>query len=136
MRTLIVEDDFDARSLLQMLIRDLGNSDIAVNGREAVSAFQAAHQKHQPYDLILLDIMLPKLDGRKTLKRIRSLEDKMKISGKKQVPVIMISALNDAESIIGSFFQEGCDAYITKPYTKKTLFTEIDKLTQISNTQH
>ena len=130
MRTLIVEDDFDARNLLQLLISELGRADVAVNGKEAVDAFQAAHQADDPYDLILLDIMLPKLNGRKALKRIRNIEDKIGVAGKARVPVIMISALDDAENIIGSFFKEGCEAYMTKPYSKEALFSQIEKLKQ------
>lgn len=128
MRLLIVEDDTDARDLLKLIIADLGEIDTATNGHEAVKAFTTAHKTKRPYDLVLLDIMLPKLNGRNALKRIRKFEQEKKIFGKRQVPVIMVSALSDPENIIGSFFKEGCEAYVTKPYTREALLTQIKKV--------
>jgi two-component system, chemotaxis family, chemotaxis protein CheY len=128
MRILIVEDDFDARLMLQMSVEGLGQCDMAVNGNEAVRAFQLAHSQGRPYDLILLDIMLPELNGREALSEMRRLEDELGLGGKQRVPVIMVSALDDAENIIGSFFKEGCEAYLTKPYRRESLLNEIKKL--------
>ncbi len=128
MRILIVEDDFDTRLMLQTLVEEMAQCDIAVNGKEAVRAFQLAHANDNPYDLILLDIMLPEINGREALRQIREIEEEMDIGGRDKVPVIMVSALDDADNIMGSFFHEGCDAYITKPFKKEALITEIKKL--------
>jgi two-component system chemotaxis response regulator CheY len=63
MRTLIVEDDFTSRLLLQSFLSVYGECHIAVNGREAVAAFRAAQERPQAYDLICMDIMMPEMDG-------------------------------------------------------------------------
>jgi len=64
MKTLIVEDDFTSRLLLQEFLNPYGPSHIAVNGAEAVEAVTAALDAGEPYNLICLDIMMPEMDGR------------------------------------------------------------------------
>ena len=63
MKTLIVEDDFTSRLLLQELLRRFGPCHVAVNGVEAVDAVTAALTANAPYDLICLDIMMPVMGG-------------------------------------------------------------------------
>ncbi len=63
MRTLIVEDDFTSRLLLQSFLSRYGDCHIAVNGLEAVAAFRAAKEKGENYNLICMDIMMPEMDG-------------------------------------------------------------------------
>lgn len=59
MKTLIVEDDFMARSLLSTLLADYGICHEAVNGQEALEVIERAFKENDPYDLICLDIMMP-----------------------------------------------------------------------------
>jgi two-component system chemotaxis response regulator CheY len=54
MKTLIVEDDFTSRVLLQELLKSYGPSHIAVNGKEAIDAVRMSLEKEEPYDLICL----------------------------------------------------------------------------------
>ena len=64
MKTLIVEDDFTSRLLLQEILKRFGEIHIAVNGKEAVAAVRSAMDAGVPYDLICLDMMMPEMDGR------------------------------------------------------------------------
>ena len=75
MRTLIVEDDFTSRLLLQSLLAQYGECHIAVNGREAVEAFRSARESGQVYNLICMDIMMPEMDGQTAVNNIRALEE-------------------------------------------------------------
>ena len=68
MKTLIVEDDFTSRLLLQELLKKYGRSHIAVNGLEAVEAVRLALDENEPYDLICLDILMPQMDGQLALR--------------------------------------------------------------------
>jgi two-component system chemotaxis response regulator CheY len=124
MRILIVEDDFTSRLLLQGILKQYGQIDTAVNGREAVEATRGALTGGQPYDLICLDIMMPELDGHGALKEIRHLEEEAGIAGPNSVKVIMTSALADSKNIMGAF-REQCDAYVNKPINKGKLIDHL-----------
>lgn len=121
MKTLIVEDDFTSRFFLQKMMVKYGYCDVAVNGKEALDAFILAYEEDSPYDLILLDIMMPEMNGKEALKRIRSYERSIKVSYKKEVKIIMLTALDSPQDVIESFYQGGCSAYIVKPVEKVKL---------------
>ena len=120
MKILIVEDDFGCRKILQRLLSPYGDSDIAVNGKEAVSAFIAAHDEGRPYDLICLDIMMPEMDGQEALAEIRRIEEEKGIHGSRGTKIIMTTALDDSKNIMGAFKAQ-CDGYVTKPIEKVKL---------------
>ncbi len=102
-RILIVEDDHDLRELYAEVLRDEGYEvDESSDGEGGLEHINSEH-----YDLILLDIMLPKKDGLELLKQIRSSEEH--ISNK----VVLLTNL-DRESVIKEGFQEGADGYIIK----------------------
>lgn len=63
MKSLIVEDDFTGRLLLQKLLAPYGECHIAVNGKEAISAFAMALESGERYDRVCLDIMMEEKDG-------------------------------------------------------------------------
>lgn len=127
MKTLIVEDDFAARKLMQRWLSSCSDCDIAVNGIEAVDAFNEALKEGAPYDLICLDIMMPQMDGHQTLEAIRQLESDHGIGGLDGVKVIMTTALGDSKHVMDAF-REGCEGYIVKPVEKQKLLTEMEKL--------
>jgi two-component system chemotaxis response regulator CheY len=114
MRILIAEDDFASRKFLGKFLSKYGECDLTVDGIEAVEAFLLAFDIGKPYDLICLDIMMPKVDGVKALKAIRDIEKQKGIKSPDCVKVIMVTALNDSESVNNSF-NTGCEAYATKP---------------------
>lgn len=127
MRALIVEDDFGSRHLLQAYLKDLATVDVAVDGEEGMEAFKLAWSENEPYDLILLDIMMPKMDGQACLKEIRELEHKMGVRQKDEVPVIMTTALEDPKNVIEAFHKGGATGYIVKPIDKQTFLSEVEK---------
>jgi two-component system chemotaxis response regulator CheY len=114
MRTLIVEDDFTSRLLLQTFLSQYGDCHIAVNGVEAVEAFRAARESLQPYDLICMDIMMPDMDGQAALAAIRQIETAAGTPWDDRVKVIMTTALSDVRSVMTAF-QGLCDEYLCKP---------------------
>jgi two-component system chemotaxis response regulator CheY len=74
MRILIAEDDSIGRRLLQKYLSNYGECDIAIDGLEAIDSFLVGINENKRYDLICLDIMMPKLDGIKVLRAIRDIE--------------------------------------------------------------
>lgn len=127
MKCLIVEDDFAARKLLHVYLSDIGDCYIAINGHEEIKAFSDATEAGEPYDLICLDIMMPKMDGHDTLRAIRKIESEAGLSSTEQVKVIMTTGYSDPENVMEAF-RIGCEAYIVKPVRKYRLFEELIKL--------
>ena len=124
MRTLIVEDDFTSRFLLQNILAVYGECHVAVNGQEAVDAFLLAADSGRPFDLICMDIMMPGKNGLTALKEIRGREAFWKASSTVQwtnpVRVIMTTALGGNRHVEAAF-DELCDAYLVKPIDRAKL---------------
>jgi two-component system chemotaxis response regulator CheY len=114
MKTLIVDDDFASRLLLQTVLSKYGECHIAADGREAVEAFRAAQEQGPGYDLICMDIMMPRMDGQAAVREIRELETARGTHASAAVKIMMTTALDDMKTVFASF-KELCDAYIVKP---------------------
>lgn len=124
MRFLIVDDDDVCRELLDDILQPYGERDFATNGDDAIDLFRAAVDSGRSYDAILLDIMMPGLDGQQTLKALRSIEQKQGTKSRDRVVVIMVSALADLEQIMTSV-EKGCHSYVTKPIDEEQLLQEL-----------
>jgi two-component system chemotaxis response regulator CheY len=103
MKTLIVEDDFICRVVLQKLLGAYGECHVAVNGKEAVAVFQQALKTRQSYDLVCLDILMPEMDGQVALKAIRDAEESVGIYSHRGAKIIMTTALSDVQNIMTAF---------------------------------
>jgi two-component system chemotaxis response regulator CheY len=114
MRILIAEDDLTSRLFMKKYLTQYGKCDLAMNGMEAIALVMHAIESKEPYDLICLDIMMPKVDGIKALKSIRELEETSLTNKFKPAKVIMTTALNDKESV-NEAYKLGCEAYAWKP---------------------
>lgn len=119
MRILIAEDDLASRIFMKKFLAKYGECDVAVNGLEAIDAFLLAQKENNPYSLICLDVMMPKLDGLKALKAIRDIEKQKGLDDTNKAKIIMTTALNDKNTIMNAY-DAGCEAYAWKPI-------EIDK---------
>ena len=110
-KILVVEDDLDIQELLQNFLQESGyDITVANDGLEAINLFS-----DDDFDLILLDILLPKIDGFSVCEFIRK---------KSQIPIIILTALNgEKEQIKGLDLQ--VDDYITKPFSMPVLVRKI-----------
>jgi two-component system chemotaxis response regulator CheY len=124
MKTLIVEDDFTCRLLLQSFLSRYGECHIAVNGNEAVEAFRGAFEKGSPYGLVCMDILMPEMDGREAVKQIRGIEAEKGVLSTYGTKIIMTTVLDDMKEVIRSF-QDLCDAYLYKPVDTAELLRQI-----------
>ena len=127
MKILIVEDDLSSRKFLYKFMSHYGQCDITVDGMEGLDAYLIALDEDEPYELICLDIMMPKVDGVKVLKTIREMEKQRDIEGDKRVKIIMTTALNDVD-IVKYSFDSGCEVYASKPIDIKKLENVMEKL--------
>ena len=125
MKILVVEDELTSRELLKVILEPYGTIDMVSDGVEAIKAYNMALGK-QSYDLIYLDIMLPKMDGQQVLKGIRKIERERGIIGPDGVKIIMISLLGDFENVTEAFSAQ-CNSYITKPISADKIVAELKK---------
>jgi adenylate cyclase len=113
---LIVDDNEDNRFTLSMRLEACGYENIvtAENGREALEKMRQG-----PVDLVLLDIMMPELDGYGVLEELRT------DTALRDVPVVMISALEDINSVVRCI-ELGATDYLTKPFNPVLLKARVD----------
>lgn len=127
-RVLIVEDDVISRKMIEMLMKPLAKEcSLAKDGEIALDFFNESVEDNNNYDVVLLDIMLPKMDGQTLLHKFRQKEEEYNIFGKKGSKIVMISALGDAANVMEAFNNQ-CDGYLSKPYNKNKLMVELRKL--------
>lgn len=124
-RVLVVDDNFTNRHLLVEFLVGKFSCDVAVNGLEAAEAFHMSLENDKPYEIILLDIMMPDVDGIECLRSIREEEKKLGIPLGDGIPILMVTA---HEELFMKAFNEGCDDYILKPIDPTVLFQKIEKL--------
>lgn len=114
-RILIVDDELQMRQLLTLYLRQYTfQIDEANDGQKAYEKIKEGIQ----YDLILLDIMMPNMDGFETLKKIRELSD---------VPVIMLTAKGNTDDKVTGL-ASGADDYLVKPFEEAELIARIKAL--------
>ena len=127
MRLLIAEDDLVSRKFLSKFLSRYGECDLVVDGLEAIDAYMLSIKEKSPYDLICLDIMMPKVDGVKVLKAIKDLEIQAGISKENRPKIIMTTALAETQ-IVGQAFEYGCDAYASKPIDTNRFVEVMEKI--------
>ncbi len=127
MKILIAEDDLVSRSFLSKFLEKYGEIDMVVDGLETLDAFLMALKEEKPYDLIFLDIMMPKVDGIKTLKAVRDLEKQYSVAEENRVKIIMTTALAEAQ-LVRTAFEYGCEVYASKPIDTKKLVEAMEKI--------
>ena len=116
MKVLIVDDEEMIRNVLKEYVEFEGNEAFeATDGMEAVRMC-----RDNNYDIILMDVMMPKLDGFSAVKEIRKTKD---------IPVIMLSARGEEyDKLFG--FEIGVDDYVTKPFSPKEVMARINAVTK------
>lgn len=127
MKILIAEDDYVNRRFLFKFFSQYGDCDMVVNGEEAVKAVMFALDEEDPYDLICLDIMMPKLDGLKALKMLSSIEKDREVNSERAAKKFVITALDNAKDVQKAF-ELGCEVYATKPINTEKLIEVMKKL--------
>jgi len=114
-RALLVEDDRDIAALIKLHLQDIHcETDIATGGQEALTRYAG-----QRYDLVILDLMLPDLDGLAVCQKLRA--------GGDYVPILMLTAKSsEIDRVLG--LELGADDYLTKPFSFPELLARVKAL--------
>lgn len=117
---LVIDDDNAVTELLSLLLKSHGYEVTAVNsGPEGIAVL-----REKKIDLVVLDLMMPDMDGWEVCKSVRSFSN---------VPIIILSALNDP-GMIASILDAGADDYLTKPTPSSVLVAHIKQLVRRTGT--
>lgn len=116
-RILVVEDNEDHQLLITLALRKIG-SEVAVaeDGHRALEFAQAARDRDEPFDVILVDMSMPVLDGYETVRRLRQLGF--------TIPIIAVTA-RALESELERCLESGCDGFVRKPFETEELYASI-----------
>lgn len=113
-RILIADDDPNIAQFIQITLEDPRYEVVAVeNGLEAIKAFEESH-----YDVVILDIMMPYVDGFQACQRIRDYSD---------VPIIILTSRDGTDDVVHGF-ELGADDYITKPFKMAELIARLEAI--------
>jgi len=124
LKVLVVDDTATNRQILQVFLRKLGlRVDVAADGAEAVERFKSGAP-----DLVLMDVMMPVMDGFEATRRIKQL------CGDRWVPVVFLSALDKEENLVTGL-DAGGDDYLHKPVSFVVLDAKLRSLTRSIRTQ-
>jgi DNA-binding response OmpR family regulator len=110
-RILVAEDEENLRSLLKLSLGRIFDVEVVADGVACLESFD-----RRPADLVILDIMMPRMDGLQTCSELRR---------RSEVPIIMLTALGGSDDIVKGF-NLGADDYITKPFTFKELLARVE----------
>ena len=121
-KLLVIDDDSAVTDLLTLLLKSNGFEVTATNN----SADGLSMVRELSPDVIILDLMMPEMDGWQICKAVREFS---------QVPIIILSALNDP-SMIASVLDAGADDYLTKPTPSRVLIAHINRLVNRSGSMN
>ena len=130
-KALLIEDDDLTRNMLAMTLKGLNcATDHAKDGLEGAGTFSRALQGDTPYDIVFCDIMMPRMDGLKAIEVIRELEQKAGIPPEREVHIVMVTAVDDKNSIFTAMFEGRAFTYIVKPVKTEDLEREVTQVTR------
>lgn len=125
MKILIVDDDRVSSAMLRgLLAKDGHDVATAANGRDGVDLFLASWDDRSAFDLVLMDVLMPGMNGYEAAYEIK------KISGDRFIPIIFLTAVTDEEGL-AKCVESGGDDFLTKPFNRILLQAKIDALERI-----
>lgn len=129
MRSLVVDDDYTSSYIYQTILTRFGQCETLSNGLDALEAYRTSIEKGQPYDLMVIDIMMPEMNGYELLKNIRVMEIEKQIYFPFCVKIILTTALDDEENRkIQQYLDNFQEIYLAKSNNNQEF---LDKLTSL-----
>lgn len=127
-KCLVVDDDELGRELIAQYLEGVAVCDMAENGLKAVEMFRAAFEGGDPYDLMILDIVMPEMDGYAAAKEIRLIEKEWGVSINDGLSIIVLSSLNTPGDVIQAYVSAKSAAHLVKPVQPDKLLGTMNKL--------
>ena len=118
----MIADDHETicEYLTRLTDKYIGESDSCQDGHDALKLFSTALDNGAPYDLVLLDIEMPFVEGTDVVDQIRQMEDDKGIADTDRAKIVLVTGYPD-EDHIKEWFTTGYDQYLVKPISKQNL---------------
>jgi len=124
-RFLIVDDDESIHLLLQTMLEPYAACDYVLTGEAGLETFCKAQDEGNPYDVVMMDILMPGMDGHQAAQAMRALEKDRKVGRQDQFELVMISSLVDDINVSKAFLHAEASCYIVKPLDKIKVLDEL-----------
>ncbi len=135
MKVLICDDSAVVRALHKRVIEPYGAVITeATNGIEAVDLFNQTIHNNDRFDLILMDLRMPEMDGQEALKKIRMIENSVRafsLTHSNRVIIIMLTAVDDPMHLVEAYTRGGCNGYVLKSEDPSELLGKLKKFNLI-----
>lgn len=128
LKILIVDDSASARGLVTSYLQPFGSCDQASDGKRAVDLVTDALAGDRPYDLVVMDLIMPEMDGMAAMRAIRALEAEHGLDENTRSKIVTLSSRTDPEPMLTAQMECEADTYITKPFDKAVLMEAIANL--------
>lgn len=122
-KALVVDDVESNVFLLKIMLNDLGISDVSTagDGSRALGLFGEALAKGAPYSLVLLDFIMPRMEGQDVVTHMREKEMEMGVGEDDKAKIVMVTSLDSSADIMYTMSHCDCDDYIVKPVSPEML---------------
>lgn len=128
LKILLVDDSKSAQLKTHSILSKYGQCDQAYNGAESLELYRNALHANSPYDLVVMDIVMPKMDGFQAAREIMAIQEERNIPEEKKSKIIMLTSKKDPANMMKAHFEIGVKTYITKPFAEETLIEAMTNL--------
>jgi two-component system chemotaxis response regulator CheY len=126
MRFLLVDDDESVLLYLTSILAPHVQCETAASGEDALELFVRGSNAGTPYDVVMMDILLPGMSGHKTVEMMRDFErTQAEVGEDEQFKLVMISSLVDDSHVSRAFFKGHAICYLVKPFAKDKVLEEL-----------
>lgn len=124
---MVVDDDSTSRRILENILNKIGECTAVDSGSKALTLLNMAINDKAPFELLILDVSMPDMDGTEVLLNIRKDEHQRGIPKSKRLKVIMLTA-SMRMSTVKTCIKWGCNGFVSKPFSPQTLFQNMERL--------
>lgn len=129
MKSLVIDDDFTCGYIYQTQLSKYGQCDTFSNGLDAIEAYKTSINKGNPYELMIIDIMMPNMNGYEVLKNVRAVEIERQIRFPFCAKIILTTGLDDIENRqIEQKLDALSEAYLVKSNDHEALLEKLNLL--------
>lgn len=126
-RFLIVDDDLLSLKILADFFKEFAECDTAADGVEAYEHFEKSVIEGKPYTLICTDLIMPNMDGRDFIRKIRARETTLPIADFLRTPIFVISASDSVDDMRTTLLDCDADDYVVKPFRREQVKNLLSK---------